>query len=328
MPKTIVREKKGKSFIYLQNGRKITDTSEIHRIKSLVIPPAWEQVKIAADPKAKIQARGRDAAGRLQAIYHPEFRAQQEQLKFAKITEFAQKLPLLRKQIEHDLRRKSLPKDKVVACVVKLIDEAYFRVGNERYAKENNSYGITTMRSKHLEVKGVKVVFDFMGKSGKHHHKVIADRRLANIIKQLDELPGQEIFTYIGDDGQTHGVSSRQVNEYIKSYMGEDFSAKNFRTWGGTLIAIQALAASELAETEKEKKKIITQCVKKVAKRLGNTPAIARGSYIDPYVFEMYTGGADFTTMKEAISKMKPKKYMSAEEEYALKLLMKVGSRK
>lgn len=278
---------------------------------------------IADNRKAKVLARGTDKAGRLQAIYHPTFRAKQEQAKFERILSFGDALPKLRKQIELDLRKHTLSRDRVLACIVKLIDQAYFRVGNEQYARENHSYGITTIRSKHTTVKGDTVVFDFVGKSGKQHHKVITDRQLARIIKRLDELPGYEVFKYFDETGALHDVTSADVNEYIKQHAGNDFTAKDFRTWGGTLLATMELIAAEKADSERERKKIVTHCVKRVARKLGNTPAVARSSYINPKVIESYLESDDLDELKDTIAHIKPKQYLKAEEQCTLALLRK-----
>ncbi len=319
----ITRKKAGKKYHYFKDGERIQDEEIIERINKLAIPPAWKKVEIAKAKSTKVQARGYDSAGRLQSIYHPDFRLKQEKLKFERILRFAEKLPALRKQVEKDLNSRKLSKDKVLACVVRLIDEAYFRVGNERYASEHQTYGVTTLRSKHTTVKGTTVVFDFVGKSGKKHHKKIKDAKLARIIKQLDELPGHEIFRYQDESGAMHDLHSRDVNEYIKTYMGEEFTAKDFRTWGGTLLATAAIIEDTLDTNASQiaRKKAVTTIVKRVAKRLGNTPAIARGSYIDPRIFSAYEDGVSVPKLRGAITSMKPRKYLSVEEQCVVKLL-------
>lgn len=317
----IQRIKNGRSFTYTKAEKPIKDKAVLARIKSLGIPPAWREVVIASSENAKVQARGLDKAGRVQSIYNPKFRARQDKLKFIRILDFAAHLPDLRAQVEKDLQLSGLPKEKVMACIVKLIDIAYFRVGNEEYASSNDSYGITTMRSKHIDVTSYSVTFDFMGKSGKHHVKKINDRTLSGIIKQLDEMPGYEIFRYKNESGELHNVSSSDVNEYIKANMGDDFTAKDFRTWGGTLLAVDLLASQDFCRSTMERKKAVTACVKKVSQRLGNTPAIARTSYINPRVLTRYLSGEDFSAIKQTIGKMKPTKYVSADEHCALKIL-------
>jgi DNA topoisomerase-1 len=317
----ISRHKQGKRFIYKQSDTDLKDRELISWIESLAIPPAWQDVRISRSTKAKVYAKGFDQAGRQQAIYNPSFRQKQEKLKFDRILRFAAALPGLRRQVDHDLQRKRLNKAKVLACIVKLIDTAYFRVGNERYAAENNSYGITTLRSKHLEVSGDTVTFDFIGKSGKEHIKQITDKQLARIVRQLDEMPGYEIFRYQDTKGKMHDIHSKDVNEYIKQYMGEEFSAKDFRTWGGTLLATIELLASEYHQDKKQRQKLVSSIVKNVAKRLGNTPAIARSSYIDPRVIAAYVDSSDINRVKKVMNKMRPKKYMSRDEQSVVKLL-------
>lgn len=321
----ITRKKARKSYHYFNGDERILDKDIIERINKLAIPPAWRKVEIAKAKSAKVQARGYDSAGRLQSIYHSDFRLQQEKIKFDRILRFAEKLPALRRHVEKDLARKKLSKEKVLACIVRLIDEAYFRVGNERYAAEHQTYGVTTLRSKHTTVKGTTVVFDFIGKSGKKHHKKIKDPKLARIIKQLDELPGHEIFRYQDETGSMHDLHAHDVNQYIKTHMGEEFTAKDFRTWGGTLLATSAVINDDLGHDapERARKKVVTAIVKRVAKRLGNTPAIARSSYIDPRVFVAYEDGATLSKLREAMIDMKPKKYLTVDEQCVLHLLQK-----
>lgn len=319
----ITRRKHGKLYHYFENDARITDKRVIERINKLAIPPAWQNVEIAKSSRSKIQTRGTDAAGRRQAIYHPTFRIRQEKLKYDRILRFAGQLPKLRRQIAHDLKRKRLGKEKVVACVVKLIDEAYFRVGNERYAKEHQTYGVTTLRSKHAEISSTKVTFSFTGKSNQEHEKTISDAQLARIIKQLDELPGYEIFRYQDTDGTMRDIHAADVNAYIKEHMGEEFTAKDFRTWGGTLLATSAILQEQLeaSSTKTAQKKAVANIVKQVAKRLGNTPAIARSSYIDPRVIVAYEDGVSIPKLKQAMQNMRPKTYLSIDEQCVIKLL-------
>lgn len=325
MSSYLTRRKIGKIYHYFKNDQRITDPSDIERINKLAIPPAWQKVEISASKSSKIQARGYDSAGRLQSIYHPTFRIKQDKLKYDRILRFADRLPALRRQINKDLSRKRLSKEKVLACIIKLIDEAYFRVGSDRYAKEHQTYGVTTLRSKHAEIKTTTVTFDFIGKSGQEHIKKIDDPQLVRIIKQLDELPGYEIFRYQDKNGRMHDLHAADVNTYIKTYMGEEFTAKDFRTWGGTLLATTAILEQEddSEATETAQKKVISQIVKRVAKRLGNTPAIARSSYIDPRVIVAYSDGVTLPKLRKTMADMRPKKYMSVDEQLVLHLLQK-----
>ena len=317
----ISRIKKGRKFLYIDASGPIKDKTTLTYIESLAIPPAWDMVTISRSPNAKVLVIGQDAAGRSQSISTPKFRAKQEKLKFDRISRFAIALPKLRQQVAKDLQRKRLVKEKVLACIVRLIDQAYFRVGNEKYAKENQSYGITTMRAKHTDVRGDTVTFDFIGKSGKQHIKMITDRQVARIVKQLEELPGYEIFRYIDTDGKLQHIDSQDVNEYVKTYMGEEFSAKDFRTWGGTLLATSELLATERMRHHTERQKQVVEVVKSVAYRLGNTPSVARGSYIDPRVLNAYTESTRLEKIKVAMEKMRPKKYLTREEQCVLRVL-------
>lgn len=317
----ISRIKKGRKFIYMSKNGPVRDKKTLTYIEGLPIPPAWDMVTIAGSPNAKVLVTGQDAAGRTQCIYNPKFRARQDKLKFDRILRFADALPNLRRQVAKDLARKRLVKEKVLACIVRLIDEAYFRVGNEKYAKENQSYGITTMRSKHTDVHGNTVTFDFIGKSGKQHIKSITDAQIARIVKQLDELPGYEVFRYVDTDGKLHYIESADVNEYIKTHMGEEFSAKDFRTWGGTLLATSELLAMERLRNHAERQRQVVEVVRNVAERLGNTPAVARSSYIDPRVINAYTESTRLEKVKIAMEKMRPRKYMSRDEQCVLRLL-------
>lgn len=317
------RRKSGSSFQYFKDDEKITNASTIDRINKLVIPPAWQEVKIATSKGARVQATGRDAAGRSQAIYHATYRLRQEKLKFDRILRFANKLPALRKQLDKDIARKRLGKEKVLACIVKLIDDSYFRVGSDVYAKQNQTYGVTTLRSKHVQFTQNTVTFDFIGKSGQAHTKKIKDSQLVRIIKQLDELPGYELFRYQDKAGKMHDLHSNDVNAYIKEHMGEEFTAKDFRTWGGTLVATAAILKQELEENTSAtaRKKALNEVIKGVAKRLGNTPAIAKSSYIDPRIFTAYEDGKTFPKMRKAMKAMRPRKYLSVEEQCVLKVL-------
>lgn len=320
----IERKRTGKkSFDYIHGGKPVTGKAELEYFKSIGVPPAWQQVKIAASHNARIQATGIDKAGRLQYIYHPKFRARQEKEKFERILRFAKALPKMRRTTRDHLALPGLPREKVLACIVQLMDKAYFRVGNEIYAKENQSYGLTTLRSKHTRVWGDTIIFDFIGKSGQAHLKKVNDKKLAKIVKQLDELPGYEIFKYVGEDEQVHDIHSDDVNDYIKEVMGEEFSAKDFRTWGGTLLASMELSLTERSRHISERKRAVTECVKKVAQKLGNTPAIARASYIDPRVIRAYVVTNDLYKVREAVKTLRRADYLTPDEHCVLNLLEK-----
>lgn len=317
----VERRRIGRGFKYFHKEHEVKDKKTIKYYESLGIPPAWKAVQIARSLKAKILATGYDKAGRLQYIYNPTFRARKEKEKFERIIRFAKALPKMREVTEEHLKHQQMDREKVLACVVQLMDQAYFRVGNEVYAKENQSYGLTTIRSKHITIEGDTVIFDFIGKSGQEQIKEVTDRRIANIIRKLDDMPGYEVFKYYDGEGNLTFIKSEDVNAYIKEIMGEEFTAKDFRTWGGTLWATAELLTFEKTRRKKERKKNVISCVEKVAEKLGNTPAIARGSYIDPRILNAYEKGQDLSEIYTAMSKIKDKSYLNPEERCVLKLL-------
>lgn len=318
--KHIERIKHGKGFRYVQNGERV-DKATLSRIASLAVPPAWTDVRIAPGSNAKVQATGIDASGKKQYIYSKSHTARREAAKFDRITSFAERLPKLRKQVRKDLKRWRFDKRKVAAAAVSLMDLEYFRVGNNSYARSNKTYGLTTLRSKHLTVKSGKAIFDFVGKSGQEHHKVVSDEQITRIIKKLDEMPGYELFRYYDKQGRLHNLTSNDVNAYIKDVMGDDYSAKDFRTWGGTLLAAVELARETRPGTKTARKKAMTACIKQVARKLGNTPAIAKSSYIDPRIFKTYESSDGIAEVYETVKRIRPPKYMSKDEAIALKLL-------
>jgi DNA topoisomerase-1 len=321
----IERRRVGRGFEYWTEQGKITDKDRLAYFKTLAIPPAWRDVKINSSKHSNIIATGYDKAGRLQYIYSPKFRTRQEKKKFERILRFARALPQMRKTTNQHLSEAGLTKQKVLACIVRLMDEAYFRVGNEQYSEQNGSYGATTLRSKHIKIEGDSVVFDFIGKSGQHQHKKVTDRRIAKIIKRLDDLPGYQIFKYFNDEGKLVKIHSADVNQYIKEVMGEEFSAKDFRTWGGTLLASAELAAEERAANEHERKKTVTVCVQRVARKLGNTPAIARSSYIDPRIINTYLKTDGLREVRRTVRRIDRASYLSRDERCLLKLLEKAA---
>jgi DNA topoisomerase I len=317
----ITRKKTGRSFQYFLDGLPIRDKKESKYLDSLRVPPAWDDVHIAVSKHARILATGKDNAGRIQYIYNPTFRAKQEQDKFERILRFARALPKMRRTTFQHLRHEELDREKVLACVVRLMDQAYFRVGNDQYARENNSYGLTTIRSKHVSVHGDTITFDYIGKSGQKRHRNITDKQLSRIIKKLDDLPGYEVFKFYDKNGVLKDVKSKDVNAYIKEVMGDEFSAKDFRTWAGTLLTSAQLAEVEQAMSERERKKAVTTCIKNVAKKLGNTPAIARSSYIDPRIINAFVTSDDLKKVRETVKNLKRTPYFSTEEQCVLKLL-------
>ena len=316
----IERKKHGKGFRYTLDGKSV-DKATLSRVAALAVPPAWTDVQISVSERSKVQATGYDANGRKQYIYSQAHTAKQEAAKFNRITSFAEKLPKLRKQVQKDLKRWRFDKRKVTAAAVSLLDQEYFRVGNHSYARSNKTYGLTTLRSKHLTVKKGKAIFDFVGKSGQEHHKVVTDQQIARIVKKLDDMPGYELFRYYDKQGKLHNLTSSDVNEYIKNVMGSDYSAKDFRTWGGTLVAAVELARETRPDTKTARKKAMNDCVKRVAKKLGNTPAIAKSSYIDPRIFKAYESKDGIAAVYETVKNMRPPKYISKDEALAMKVL-------
>jgi DNA topoisomerase-1 len=279
----------GKSFSYVdEDGRTVKDEATLARIKALVIPPAWTSVWICPDPNGHIQAVGRDQKGRKQYRYHPDWRADRDARKYDRMAAFGRALPKLRKRVAADLIRRGLPREKVLAAVVSLLELTLIRVGNDEYAKTNKSFGLTTMRKRHLKLAGGGAVFEFVGKSGKKHRTGFRDRRLARIVAACQELRGQRLFQYLDADGQRRAIESSDVNDYIRAACGDDFSAKDFRTWYGSLAALEALSLSPRPATQTEAKRTLNTCVKAVAGLLGNTPAVCRAAYIHPKVLEAF----------------------------------------
>ena len=320
------RKKKGKGFSYTdQNGKTVTDTTVKTYIKSLVIPPAWKDVEISEKKSSKILVTGRDELGRKQYIYNPKFRQKQEQKKFDRIIEFAEQLERMRRVTGQHMRKRKPTREKVLATMVRLLETAFFRPGSDAYTKQNKSYGLTTMRSKHLEINGDELIFTYRGKSGKDQEKHITDAKLAKIVKEIDEMPGYEIFKFIDESGNIQDVKSEHLNQYIREVMGEEFSAKDFRTWSGTMIA--AIALDELdVEEEKDQKtmdKNIRNAVIQVSEKLGNTPAVARSSYIDPRVIDKYLNGKTLKYFQKEVNKLLKKNENLSESEIGVLCLLK-----
>ena len=285
----ISRKTKGKTFAYVgTDGKEIRDADELHRIKALAVPPAYTDVWICPIPNGHLQATGRDARGRKQYRYHKRWREIRDETKYGRMIAFARALPKVRKQIEADMARDGLPREKVLATIVQLLETTAIRVGNDEYAKDNGSYGLTTLRNSHAKVQGTSVRFSFRGKSGVRHAVDLRDRRLSRIVRQCQDLPGQQLFEYVDDDGKTHAVDSSDVNEYIRQISGEEFSAKDFRTWVGTVTCAVLLAQEDEATAQTDRKSRVTSVIKDVAKRLGNTPAVCRKCYVHPQVLEAY----------------------------------------
>lgn len=281
---------RGKFAYFDTNGERIREEDEIKRINLLVIPPAYTDVWICADPRGHLQATGRDAKGRKQYRYHPRWREIRDENKYSRMIAFGVALPKVRKQLEAQLSAPGMGRDKVMAAVVSLLDATLIRIGNSQYARDNRSYGLTTLRNKHVDVKGSEILFEFRGKSGVEHQISVKDRRLATIIKRCMELPGQNLFQYLDDDGQRHSVSSSDINNYLHDLTGADFTAKDYRTWAGSALALATLSKLEY-EPEADAKKHIVEMIKAVSRQLGNTPAVCRKCYIHPAVLEGFLLG-------------------------------------
>ncbi len=296
------RKKRGKSFSYFdQNGVKVTDAKHIARINALAIPPAYARVWICPDPKGHIQATGYDQRGRKQYRYHPRWQEARGETKFARTIAFAAALPKIREATDRDLARTGFPREKVLAAIVQLLEKTAIRVGNEEYARKNNSIGLTTMQNRHVEVEGARTHFHFRGKSGKWHDIDLKDRRLTNIIRKLQDLPGQSLFQYKDEDGTIQHITSADVNAYLKEIAGDEFTAKDFRTWAGTVAASLALQELQSFDSEKMARDNIVEAVKTVATRLGNTPAVCRKAYIHPAIFESYLDGSMLDSLKQSV---------------------------
>src|SRR5579872_3716548 len=314
----IRREKRGEHFEYrAPDGSKIDDEKELARIKALAVPPAYTDVWICPLANGHIQATARDARGRKQYRYHKRWRETRDENKYERMMAFAQALPKIRKRVEADLALPELPREKVLATIVQLLETTAIRVGNDEYAKDNNSFGLTTLRNKHAKVDGSTVRFSFKGKSGVRHALDLRDRRLARIIRQCQDLPGQQLFEYIDDDGETRSVDSSDVNDYIRAISGEEFSAKDFRTWVGTVSCAMLLAQEHEAQTQTERKAYVTGAIKDVAKRLGNTPTVCRKCYVHPDVVEAYMEDGRLDLQR----KVRHTKGLLDEERFVLALL-------
>jgi DNA topoisomerase I len=315
----IQRRRAGSGFVYLDAGGKtIQDETTLKRIRALVIPPAWTSVWISPAANTHIQAVGRDARGRKQYRYHPAYREVRDLVKFDRMRAFGRALPRIRRVVARDLSRRGLPKRKVLAAVVKLLETTYIRVGNEEYAEENGSFGLTTLRNQHVQVLGDMLKFKFRGKSGQSHEITLEDRRLARIVKRCREIPGSALFEYLDEEGRPQSVESGDVNEYLRQVSGAEFTAKDFRTWGGTCLAASFLL-EKCAEQEgdSQTKATVVDVVKEVASKLGNKPATCKKYYIHPAVMECYSAG----TLREFAAKFRDSRSNYAYEQIVLALL-------
>lgn len=321
----IRRRRCGKGWCYVRpDGKYVRDPETLARVRSLAIPPAWTDVWICPEPNGHIQATGRDAKGRKQYRYHPEWSEHRSNAKFGRVIAFSQALPHIREQVEKDLRRHGLPREKVVAAVVRLLETTYIRIGNKEYARANKSFGLTTLRDRHVAISGATLRFRFVGKSGQKHAVELHDRRMARIVKMCRDLPGYDLFQYVDDENVRQTVASGDVNSYLRTVAGADFSAKDFRTWGGTLLAARELRQMEPPKSQREAKRKINQVIQRVASMLGNRPATCRKYYVHPAILEAFADGSLF----DAVNRVRSEGYADAPhdldlEEAALLELLK-----
>ncbi|GAB4461103.1 MAG: DNA topoisomerase IB [Armatimonadaceae bacterium] len=319
----IVRKKWGRGFRYLNpDGSPVEDDATRERIEALAIPPAYTDVWISPHANGHLQATGIDDRGRKQYLYHARWQEIRDAVKFHRMVAFGSILPRLRKTVDEDLHQKGLPREKVLATVVRLLDATAIRVGNEEYARKNHSFGLTTLHNDHVAVRGSKIAFHFRGKSGKEHEIELRDREVARVVRQCQELPGQELFAYRDNEGDEHDVDSGDVNTYLHEIAGEEFTAKDFRTWAGTVFCLEGLLCpvAEPGLSETQRKRRIREAVKQVAERLGNTPAVCRKSYIHPSLIAAYENDTLATSLKKA-RKGRPLSGLSDMESLTLRFL-------
>lgn len=323
------RKKAGKGFYYVdQNGERVTDEKTLERIKALIIPPAWTDVWICKSAKGHLQATGRDDKGRKQYIYHPEWRQARSLTKFGRMIAFGKHLPQLRERIQADISSHKLNRRKVTAVVLSIMDNALIRIGNRAYAKENKSYGLTTLRDKHVKIEGSKIKFSFKGKKGVEHEIDLKDRRLARLVKKCKDIPGYDLFQYFDEDGERHTLESGDVNEYLREATEEDFTAKDFRTWGGTVRMVECLEKVLDEEPDLNKDRTIRQAVKEVAKGLGNTPSVCSKYYIHPEVINLFKEDKLVNYLERHDATTSETEHLSATEELVLKMLERVAKEK
>lgn len=310
-----------KGFRYIDaNGKAVRDPATLERIRSLVIPPNWTDVWICPRASGHLQVTARDARGRKQYRYHPRYRAHREETKFGSMSRFGKVLPRIRRRIARDLSRRGLPRERVLASVVRLLDRACIRVGNAEYARQNGSYGLTTLRNRHVKVAGQRVELRFKGKSGRLHELTLDDRRLAKVVKRCRDLPGYPLFQYVDEEGEKRSVDSGEINSYLREISGEDITAKHFRTWHGSVQAAVELKDLGQAASERELKRKLAACVKEVSERLGNQPASCRKYYIHPAVIDAYSAGV-LGRKLDLDGQSRPRRGLTAAERGMLRLL-------
>jgi DNA topoisomerase-1 len=323
----IRRVRRGRGFTYVdRDGHAVRGAEELRRIRRLAIPPAWTDVWISPNPLGHIQATGRDARRRKQYRYHERWRQVRDEAKYARLADFGKAIPRIRAQVAADLARTGIPRERVLATAVRILEETLMRVGNSEYARANRSFGLTTLRARHVDVEGSRIVFRFRGKGGKDHEVDIRDRKLARVVARLEQLPGQELFQYLDDEGIARSIGSEDVNMYLREIAGEELTAKDFRTWAGTVCAARALAELGPARNERVARKRIVQAIDVVSARLGNTRAVCRQCYIHPAVLDAYLadGIPPALARPERVSK---KTGLSSHESAVAKLLARAMRR-
>jgi DNA topoisomerase-1 len=319
----ITRKRKASSFAYLDpRGRKISDPDTLLRIRQLAIPPAWEKVWICPDDRGHIQAVGRDQRGRKQYRYHTKWREVRDETKYEKMLAFVHALPHIRARARHDMKLPGLPREKVLATVVRLLETTFIRVGNDEYANSNSSYGLTTLQDRHAKKIPGGVHFRFKGKSGVAHEIELCDPKLARIVRQCQDLPGAELLQYVDDDGNVRDIGSTDVNDYLREITGQDFTAKDFRTWAGTVLAAMALKEFETVDSQAMMKKNIVAAIESVAQKLGNTRAVCRKCYIHPAILDSYLDGSMLQTLSQRAKKLDRRLSSLRPEEAAVLVLL------
>jgi len=325
----IRRQRSGRGFTYrAPDGALIRAKEELQRVKALGIPPAWTEVWICPIAEGHLQATGRDAKGRKQYRYHPRWRARRDETKYAQMCAFGVALPVIRQQVEEDLALPGLPRAKVLATVLRLLEITLIRVGNEAYARTNHSFGLTTLRDQHVEITGATLRFQFRGKSGKTHLIEVQDRRLAKVVQHCHDLPGQELFQYVDDEGEPQIIDSADVNAYLRQITGQNLTTKDFRTWAGSVLALEALQTCAMGESLTQAKKNVVQVIKTVASRLGNTPAISRKCYVNPVIIEAYLEGSLLQTLHSIANREQtyPPHGLASQEWIALRFLQQTSA--
>ncbi|UOB16722.1 DNA topoisomerase IB [Abyssalbus ytuae] len=317
----ILRKRRGRGFSYIYNGKPLNKKEELARIKNLVIPPAWDNVKISSLHNGHLQAVGKDLKKRKQYLYHPLWHQIRNQTKFYKMKDFAKKLPMIRRQVEKDLNQHGWPKTKVLALVVKLMEETHIRIGSEKYARRNKTYGLSTLRNKHVHIYDGKMKFEFVGKKGKRHSVSVKNKKLIKLVSQCEEIPGWELFQFYDENGVKSSIDSKMVNDYLQEITGDLFTAKDFRTWAACIVFFEELLDTGITNNEKEMQSNLVAAYKVAAKALGNTRNVCKKYYVHPYLVSTYQSGSIANAFKEAGDIKKSNPYFSSSEEAFFNLI-------